>query len=159
MADFVFIQGKVAWVKAVDPNKFGDWSFQIHPDNKSLEMIRDWQSQGLKNILKKDDDGYFITFKRPPYITRMGKRVPLNPPKIIDKDGNPLPGLTIGNGSDATVKLEVYRHKTPSGGKALAARWDSMRIDNLVEFNRDRDFPQEEKEQIAGLVEQPEQIF
>ena len=159
MTNQVYIQGKVHWVHAVNTNKFGDWSFQIYPDTKSLEIIRDLQSKGLKNVLKKDDDGYYIQFKRPVKIKVKGKDQPLNKPTIVDREGKPIDGVAIGNGSDATAKLSVYSHPTPSGGRAVAARWESMRIDNLVEFNRDTDFPKDVRGQVDGLEQQPEQLF
>jgi len=61
---------------------------------------------------------------------------------------------------DGTVKLEIYSHPTPSGTKAKAARWAGLKIDNLVPFNKDTDFPDPaQKEQAEGLDEQPQQIW
>src|SRR6266436_5688770 len=155
----IYIQGKVSWLKARTINQWNKYSVTIHPKPEDLEKIRDLQSEGLKNMLKKDDDGYFVSFNRPVSKEfKSGKIITYAPPEVFDKDGNPFDG-NVGNGSDATIKLEVYLHDTPGGGKAKAARWISARIDNLVPYEPDRDLTEDQKAAAAGLKEQPEQIF
>lgn len=156
---FVYIQGKVSWFRHKTPNKWNKWATQIHPDAKGLELIRDLQAQGVKNTLKKDADGYFANFSRPvSKETATGKVFTFQPPAVFDRDGKPYDG-NVGNGSDVTLKIEVYEHGTPGGGKAKAVRWESARIDNLVEFNPDKDLNAEEREAHSGLKDQPEQLF
>lgn len=157
--EYIYIQGKVSWFRPKVPNKWNKWSVQIHPNQKGLEVIRDLQAQGIKNQLKKDDDGYFTTFSRPvTKETAAGRILSFTPVEVFDRDGNPFDG-NVGNGSDATLKLEVYSHNTPGGGKAKAVRWQSARIDNLVPFNPEKDLNDFEKEASEGLKEQPEQLF
>jgi hypothetical protein len=125
-----------------------------------LEIIRELQTKGIKNQFKKDEDGYYIQFSRPTERKMKGKVIGMTPPLVTNKEGQPMEGVAIGNGSDGTIKLEVYQHPTPSGGKAHAARWDALRVDNLIPFNKDTDFPDPaQKEQAKGLDEQPEQLF
>jgi|SRR5882762_929864 len=155
----IYIQGKVAWFKPNIPNKWDKYSVQIHPQPKDLEVIRDLQARGLKNQMKKDDDGYFIHFTRP--ISKRfqsGKIRVFEPIEVFDKAGVPYDG-PVGNGSDATLKIEVYEHEVPGGGKSVAARWVSARIDNLVPYEPDRDLTEGQREAAAGLKEQPEQLF
>ena len=84
----------------------------------------------------------------------------VTPPEIVNADGSPLEGVAIGNGSDATMKLEVYSHGTPGGGRAKAARWAALRIDNLIPFNRDTDYPDQDRKAVSeGLREQPAPLF
>lgn len=154
---FVDLQGKLKYIHAVTFNKYNKWSVTFYPIPKSLDIIRDLQAEGLKNVIKKDDDGYFIQFSREPTKLMRGKVVAFAAPKVIDKEGLPFDGSKIGRGSDATIRLEVYQHGTPSGGKAKAARWDSIRIDTLVPFEPMRDMPMEEAEAIADLAKSPEQ--
>lgn len=155
----VYIRGKVKWLKAVTANDWNKWTVVVYPVADDLEKIRDLQGQGLKNVLKKDEDGYYTTFSRPVNKVIRGKVIAFHPPKIVDKDNQPLDPTKIGNGSDATIKLEVYEHGTPGGGKAKAARWEAARIDNLVPYEPDRDFTDSEKAAVAGLKDQPEQFF
>lgn len=153
--EFIYLQGKVNWFRPKVPNKWNKWSAQIHLDDKGLEIIRDLQSKGLKNQLKKDDDGYFLNVSRPvTKETASGKILSFKPVEVFDADGQPYDG-NVGNGSDATLKVEVYQHATPGGGQAKAMRWVSARIDNLVPFQNERDLNEFEKEAQSGLTEQP----
>lgn len=160
-SDYVYIKGKVSWVKYVTPDPtYNKWSITIHPDAESVELIRELQTQGVKNQWKKDEDGYYIAFSRPADRKINGKVLGMKPPVVLNAEGVPMDGVAIGNGSDATVKLEIYQHPTPSGGKAKAARWESVRIDNLIPFNKDTDYPDPAmKEQADGLDEQPKPPF
>lgn len=157
--EFKFIQGKISWFRARTTNKWNKYSVQIHPNPKDLEIIRELQAQGLKNVIKKDEDGYYTNFTRPVSKEfKSGKIITFTPVDVFDKDGVPYDG-PVGNGSDATLKIEVYEHDTPGGGKAKAARWVSARIDNLIEYKPERDNTEEQNEAASGLKEQPEQLF
>lgn len=159
-SELIDVRGKVSWVYVVGFNKYDKWSVCIHPNDASLEVIRDLQAQGIKNVMKKDEDGYYIQFSREPTKLIKGKVVAFAAPKVIDKEGLPVDGTRIGNGSDATVRLEVYQHGTPNGGKAKAARLDSLRIDNLIPYNTDRDIKAEdEKQAVKDLAASPAQVW
>jgi hypothetical protein len=154
-SSYEFIQGKLSWVKYITPNQWEKWSVQVHPNQESLERIRELQSEGIKNVIKKDDDGYFCTFSRPTSRVIKGKIIGMTPPVVTDKDGQPMEGVAIGNGSDGIVKLEIYTHPTPNGGSAKAARWDALRVTNLIPFNTDTDFSDPvQSEQAKGLQDQ-----
>lgn len=159
-SEFIYVKGKGSWCRFVKPDLWDCWSCILHPDSESLETIRNLQAEGLKNVVKKDDDGYYVKFRRP-ITKKMGNIVKtFKPPEVIDKDGRPMDGLKIGNGSDLTLKLEIYQYSPPgSNGKSKAARLESVRVDNLVEFNSDTDFNQEEAESVAGLKDQPAPLF
>lgn len=168
MTDTVYIKGKLSWVKSNQPDEWGKWKVTVHPDNAGLEKIRELQGEGIKNVLKKDEDGYKTTFSRPTQKMIKGKVVGLTPPEVLVLDGTnpdgtvktkPLTGVLVGNGSDGIVKLEVYQHSTPGGGKAKAARLVSIRVDNLIPFEINRDFNPSQQEAVAGLEKQPEMLF
>lgn len=154
----IYLKGKAKWVRNTQPNEWGKWAMTLYPDPESLEKFRELQAQGLKNVIKKDDDGYNFSITRPTQ-KQYGNRIQgFAPPKVMDKDGQDLGNTRIGNGSDVTVKLEVYEHKTPTG-KAKAARWEALRVDNLVPYEPPRDFSEDEANQTSGLMEQPEHLF
>jgi len=158
-AEHIYIQGKVKWFRPKVPNKWNKWSVQIHPNADGLAILRDLQTEGVKNQIKKDEDGYYTTFTRPvTKETRAGKIISFVPVEVFDSEGNKYDG-NVGNGSDVTLKLEVYTHPTPGGNKAKAIRWVSARIDNLVPFESTRDLNSFEKEAHEGLKDQPEQLF
>lgn len=158
--EYVYIQGKVSWFRPKIPNKWNKWAVTIHPNDKGLEIIRDLQAGGIKNQLKKDQDGYYTNFSRPvTKETSTGKILSFTPPEVFDSDGKTPLDVNVGNGSDATLKIEVYTHNTPGGGKAKAVRWESARIDVLVPYEPNRDQDEQTKEASKGLAEQPEQLF
>lgn len=157
----VYLQGKGKWARLINPDmKFppGKWNVVLYPNPDSLEKLRELQGRGLKNKLAKDDDGWYCNLGRP--VSRMYKGVnkPFTPPVVIDKDGAPF-NDPVGNGSDLTIKLEVYEHGTPGGGKAVAARLEKVRVDNLVPFKPDVDYKEDEAAEVAGIRIQPEQLF
>jgi len=156
--EYVFLSGKGMWARTQRPDEWGNYSIQLRPDNASLEKVRELKEQGVKNNIKKDDDGFFITYRRPQQKMIRGKVIGFTPVEVVDKDGKPI-DVGIGNGSDVTIKLEVYQHGTPGGGKAKAARLMGVRIDNLVPFEKDKDYDEDRQEQIDGLAEQPAQHF
>lgn len=155
--ELVYIRGKVKWFKDKVPNEWGKWSHQIWPDEASMEIIRDLKDRGLKNDLKKDEDGYSMNFSRKTEQEFRGGRKQANSPPVVLKDNGKDVQPTIlleqvGDGSDVTTKLTCYRYGP--GGVNLAARWESTMVHNLVPFNPD-DFDGSQKIQVRGLTEQP----
>ena len=160
----IYLRGKTKWFRAQQPNKYGKWSHDIYLTEESLETFRELQMsengiEGIKNDIKKDEDGFYVTLSRPTRRTYAGKDTPFNPPQVLDSKGAPYLG-TVGNGSDVTTKVEVYTYNVPmtKGVKGTAIRWDSSRIDNLVEFVPDRDYFAVEEKQVAALRKQPEPV-
>lgn len=162
MAEHIYLSGKIKWANRLyrPDEKFNKWSIVLYPDAKSLEEIRELQaSKGLKNQMKKDEDGYNMTFSRPVSKIYKGVVKTFTPPVITDKDRVPIEG-GIGNGSDATLKIEVYPYTAPGSlSKSHAVRLEAVRIDNLVPYNPDTDYPEEQREQIKGLEDQPTPLF
>lgn len=151
-----YIQGKLSWVRVVKPDPtYNSWNAVVHPTPESLERIRELQTEGLKNVLKKDDDGYYCNFRCPvSRVRKDGTIWTFVPPAVLDPDGNPMDGSRIGNGTDGTLDLEVYGHLTPGGGAAIAARLVGIRVENLVPFTAG-DYTEEEDKETKGLREHP----
>jgi hypothetical protein len=145
----VYVKGTAKWCQLRAPDSWGSYKITLYPDGPSLERIREMQASGLKNVLKKDDDGYNVAFRRPQSKEMRGKIVTFTPPEVLGPDGKtPLLDL-VGNGSEVTVKLEVYPHGTPGGGKAIAARLAAVKVDNLVPYDNTQ------KDQQAVVNEEP----
>ena len=160
-SEYIYVQGKVKWFRHEKADlEFRKWSHDMYLNPESLEKIKALKERGLKNVIKKDDDGYYTRFSRPTDKLIRGKVIGFAPPDIFMSDGvTPMRNVNVGNGSDVTTKLEIYEHRTPSGGKSVAARWVSSRIDNLVPFDgRKGDFTDEEALAAEGLDEQPAQF-
>jgi len=140
-SEMMKFKGKVSWVRGVQPNKFDRWSLNLHPDATSLEVIRDLQAEGVKNVIKKDEDGYYLQISRPTTVEmRKGYKQPVTPPILRREDGSSLEGVAIGNGSDAVVTCEVYSHPVPNSEKrAKAMRWYALDVVDLIPFDRPED--------------------
>lgn len=166
-SEYVYVQGKVSWVKYITPDPlYNKWSVCIHPNEEGMKILQSLKmDKGIKNDFHKDEDGYYMNFSRPIDRKIKGKVVPMTPPVVLKlnpetKKGEPIENLAIGNGSDGTLKLEVYSYPTPTGGRGHAARFTSLMIENLIPFNKDTDFPDPaQREQAEGLDEQPKQMF
>lgn len=165
--EWLYMQGKGKWVRVHQLNKYGKWSLDFYPNEQDLDKMKSLkEGLAIKNDLKKDDDGYFMTFSREPSKkAKNGKILNFGPPEVLDgkhklAEGKYLPfqeGVLIGNGSDITLKLEVYTWTSEAYGKGRAARLASVRVDNLVPFTPDKDFNDDQKKLVAGLDEQPPQ--
>lgn len=157
----VLLKGKFKYMKHLRPDpKYPDkWSTLIYPDEESLAKIKELKKQGVQNHLKMDDDGWYINFARPIKRTWLGKEEAMTAPRVIDKSGAPVMQF-VGNGSDGILELDVYPHKTDRPGVyKKAARWYGARIDNLIPYDPDPDYSDEEKAELKALREEPEQLF
>jgi len=168
-----FLRGKCSWFRHRNLNQWGKWAHNLYLDKESLDLFRELQISdngvgGVKNQLKKDEDGYFIAISRPQEVMMRGKKVGLLPPKVVDgrtvlPDGSNPPwpdDLLVGNGSDVTTKVEVYQHRVPgTENKARAMRWVSSRIDSLVPYSGKDEMLEEERRSTESLMEQPRPSF
>jgi hypothetical protein len=157
MNTYETLTGEFWWVKAHEPeegpaqfNKPGQppkfaWKIQFRPNAESVMKIIDLQSKGVKNQLKKTEDGksYFINFSRPTEIPKkFGPSTKLTAPTVFGADGKTPIKEQVGNGSKGNIILELYEHRTPTG-KAHAARWFSLTVTDLVPYgNKTPEQPQ-----------------
>lgn len=156
----VYIKGIVKWCKHMRPDMTfapGKWSTNLYIEGLELERVRIWQAEGIKNKVNHDDDGWFITLSRKCSLTtKGGKVVGLEPPFVFRMEGDNKVPLTelVGNGSTGVAKCALWSfNPTPQiSGKAL--RWESLRIDNLVPYSPNNDFPDPEQRMIRGIDEQ-----
>lgn len=148
---YVTFQGKANWVKVYKPNKYDKWSLDLYLDANQVERFK---SYNTKTHLKKDDDGYYVSFTRPTEKLFKGKRQALPLPIVVDKEGKPTT-VAIGNGSDLTITCELYPYTPPrESEQKWAIRLQAIRIDNLVPFEMDS-FPEEERVIAEQLAKQP----
>jgi hypothetical protein len=136
--------GKVTWVRMVQLNKYDKWSLNFYPDRESLDRIRDLQAEGIKNVVKKDDDGYFLQISRPSTVEfRKGVKTPVTQPRVTHSDGRSMEDVAIGNMSSGVVTCEVYSHAVPNSEKrAKAMRLYGLEVTDLVPFVSDKEASQ-----------------
>ena len=155
--NYVYVPGKLFWVRSIQPETFGDesfWSVTVYPTPDGMKEIKKLKEHpAIMNVLKRDEDGDYIKFKRPCQKRWGGQVRAFTPPLILDKDGKPLTDVLVGNGSDGVVKLEVYQFSKPRVGRA--ARWESLRVDNLIPYEPNKDMMDNQQAQVAGLDKVP----
>lgn len=163
--NYIYLQGKTTWFKFNRINDWGKWSHNLYLNADSLDTFRKLQEAntevaGIKNTLKKDDDGYYAQISRPAHMKRRGREEALTPPAVFEADGKtPWQGGLIGNGSDVTSKIEVYDYPVPGSKlRGRAIRWVSTKVDKLVPFEAERDNLATELREAKGLAEQPPQF-
>jgi len=157
-----FFKGKGKWVRVHSPDPWGNYKLDLYPDTESYDKLLELQKKGMKNTIKKDEDGYFITFRRPTQKVYKGKVVGFAPPEVLEADGKTtLRDVLVGNGSDLTVKVEAYPYKSPQGTPGLGIRLASIRVDNLIPFQVKKDFEEggDQEKMIRNLAEQPAPLF
>lgn len=152
----VFLKGKIKWCKHIRPDtQYSKWSVVMYIAGEELDKVREWQAAGIKNSVKKDEDGWFITLSRKTSFTYKGREVGLEPPRVVDAKGVPIVG-NIGNGSDGVAECILWMSKNYPG-KNL--RWVGLRVDNLIEFNAERDYIDHGEGLKPLLAEEPERLF
>jgi hypothetical protein len=127
----VFLRGLAKYSKlGASLDQFGKNSIRIYPDTNSMNAIHKLISEGIKNKLNKDDDGYSITFSRPMFIKTKSKgEVLLEPVIVTDEEDIVLEDKYIEDGTEITIKLETYGGKSPTGfGSYKAARLAQVKI-------------------------------
>jgi hypothetical protein len=164
-----YLSGKCRYFRYRQPDKFGKWGLDLYPDAPSLEKIRKLMEEGIKNHLKKDDDGYYMHFGRPTEIKlRTGQTKGVPPITVLDgsktgSDGRPMPlhhDIMVGNGSDVIVKLNIYGGDAPSGfGTYTACRVESVLVTNLIPYSGVREFDADQAKSVDGLLDQVEPLF
>ena len=163
--EFVNLEGMFKWTRHTTPeiDLNGDkvWRTTFYPKPESMEKINALKAEGLKNTIRKDDDGYHLRFGRPVVKkSRAGKVMTFDAPEVVDMNNQPITEL-LGNGTTGILVLEVYAHGTPGGGSAKAARFAGIKVDNLVPFNAqvdyEKDSPQERM--VRGMPDAPSQTW
>jgi hypothetical protein len=126
----VILRGTAKYAKLTGLDQYGKWSCCIYPDEESMQKIHKLKSEGVRNDLRHDDDGYCVTFSRPAVIKTKAKGdIPLDPVKVYDHEDHTLDGGYVEDGADITMKLETYGGKSPTGyGTYKAARLVAIKV-------------------------------
>lgn len=153
----VILRGKVKWAYTRTLSKYDDYRLVLYPDADSLIEIKKLQELGIKNVLKKDDDGYNMNFlRKPDGEDRHGRKFQLGPPQVFNADKTPFEGY-IGNGSDVTIMLECYGGENRMKQKYYAARLKGVKVETLVPWNPESIDPLDsyEKKKAMHLADAP----
>jgi hypothetical protein len=138
----VYLSGKAKWAKVYTPDeKYQNWTINLYMDKDNLQK---YQESGMTMNVKKDEEGPYVTFRRPQVKLIKQEMVKFGPPIVVDSEGNPF-DKTIGNGSEVTVKVLVYNTM-----KGPGHRLEKIRIDKWVEYvKQDASLPAAQTKNIA----------
>lgn len=124
----IYLVGTCAWAKLKTPDpKYGHYSIDLYPSEKSWEIF---DSSGMQLTKRTSENGEYISLRRPAQKLIKGELVDFGPPKLLDKHNEPMDKL-VGNGSEVTVKVQVYDTLT----KGVGHRLESVRVENLITYN------------------------
>lgn len=153
-----FFTGKCKWAYLNKPDpKFNSYSLMLYPDAESLDKINKLKTgkPAILNELRKDEDGYFMKFKRDAQKMIRGVLTPFSSPIVTKADGTVMPDPMLGNGSDVTIGCDIYTYRK---GEGLAVRLKTVRVNNLVPFTP-KSMDEEQKKQFGGMGAQPTVSF
>lgn len=164
----VFLRGKAHFFKLLGRGdvKYESWSTGLYLDDEAYNTFLSLKkgnetTDGIMNDIKITEDGNLIQLRRRWTKEYQGKVTALTPPVVLDKNNMPWPtDKSVGNGSDIIIKCEHYTFKPPFKNKrGSALRLVSCRIEDLVPFERLRDFTEDQAKQVKGLTDKPVQYF
>lgn len=159
--EWYYFKGKASWARVQLPDlEFKNWNIRVYLTPESLVEFNKLKEpkgdvEGILNEVKQDDEGSYITLKRPMFKNWGKGDEPLTPPEVIDANNQPIPNSTlIGNGSDVTVKVECYKYRKPfNKGQGRAIRLVGVKVEHMIPYSR-KDFSAHQEHAIAGLVDQ-----
>lgn len=125
-----YFSGTANWCKYKKIDEYGKFTVDVTLDDASQDL---YKKSGIRVQVKENKDGdEYVKFSRKPDLEVKGETIDIGPPKIYRVKGDELVEFTdnVGNGSKVTVKVTAYDTKAGKGH-----RWESLRIDELVEFN------------------------
>lgn len=160
-SDYFYFKGKTGkWTKLQKPDQtYNNWAVQLYIDGPSLDTFnklkeKDGEAMGILNELKNDEEGDFISLRRPAKRKWKNEEIALEPPIVVDNDGKIITE-EIGIGSDVICKVECYRYRpkgrTNAWGRAI--RLEAVKVVNLVPYDR-AEFITDFDQQVADLSKQ-----
>lgn len=122
-----YVNGQYGGLFEAD-QKYGNFQIRLYPDTESWEK---YKKSGLRLEPKNDEDGDYLTFRRPEQKLLNKELVNFGRPKVFFKEGIE-PTKNIGHGSTIEVNVAVYDTREGKGH-----RLEAVRVLELVEYNRD----------------------
>lgn len=98
-------------------------AYQVDIANLSDAQVEKLEDMGI-NVRNKGDD-------RENFLTAKSKNFEIKP---YDTSGNELKGITIGNGSKATIVFDGYKWKNPAGKSGVSMSIKKLIVNDVVEY-------------------------
>lgn len=120
-----FVDVTLFWPFLYERNNMSG-KYQVDIAGLSGAQVNKLEDMGLTVRNKSDDRGSFLTAKSSKY-----------PLRAYDTDGNELDGITIGNGSKATILFNTYDWKAPTGNKGTSMGIKKLVVTDVVTYEAD----------------------
>lgn len=147
-SSYFYLSGKAKWAKLFKPDdKYKNWQIQVYMDADSMKI---YDESGMTMQKKQDEDGTYVTFRRPEAKVIKDELVKFDPPTVLDSEGNKLEQL-VGNGSDVTIKVIVYDTM-----KGKGHRLEAVKVNKLVPYvKQDTAIPSAAVAASSGSAQKP----
>jgi hypothetical protein len=118
-------------------NKKASWSIDLYMDEPSMAAFKKSDIQLKPRNDKESGEEYvqfhrFVEMKIKDKETGEDKIVKLHPPKILNEANEEIDTL-VGNGSEVTISVDVYKTRMGPG-----SRLEAVRVENLVEYDKNK---------------------
>lgn len=123
--------GPCKWAKLVSPDeKYNKYGLDMYLDEENMKVF---EASGMQLKVKEDEDGKFVSFRRPVKTLFKDEVKEWGVPKVTMADGSELEEL-VGNGSNVTVEVDVY-----DTVKGPGHRLNTVVVNELVVYKRPSD--------------------
>lgn len=143
MSEIKKLHGTLEWIKT-DPSNPEEyqgkrsWSVTIHPDKPSLEIVRDMQADGIKNVVKRGEaqGDFYVKFSRKCEKTNKAGKVlkTFTPPKVYMPDGSLYDNVKYLGTCEGSIDVLFYEHKMIGGGTSHAAMLEAVHLTKVVYY-------------------------
>lgn len=114
------------WPNLYERNSMSN-KFQVNLSQLSDAQVEKLEDLGVNVRNKGNEEENFITAKSSNFEIRP-----------YDTSGTELKGVTVGNGTKATILFDTYSWKTPAGKKGTSVSIKKLVITDLVEYVSDK---------------------
>jgi hypothetical protein len=125
-SEMLYFAGKCKWAQVYKPDdEYDNFKINVYLDKPSMELFK---NSGLQLTPKEDEDGTYVTFRRPNYKQIKKELVHFGAPEVVDTAGEKLTD-SIGNGSDVVIKVVAY-----TSVKGKGHRLEAVKVTNLIPY-------------------------
>lgn len=120
------------------------WPFLYERNNLSNKFQVDISGLSDAQVEKLEDLGLTVRNKgdeRDNFLTAKSSKFEIKP---YDKNGTELKGVTVGNGSKATILFDTFSWKNPAGKSGVSMSIKRLVITDLVEYAKEGDAEEED---------------
>jgi|TARA_Y100000296_G_C5179124_1_gene262272 hypothetical protein len=130
------IEGTLFWpfLERQNPMKKGKWSVDLGQLNKAA--LKTLKEMGLEDNIKEDDTKKAEREGKPDRGSYISLKTGYQP-KVFDQQRNDIDADTIGNGTEANVRVTAFNYPAGATWKAgVSGGFNAIQVTNLVEFVR-----------------------